>query len=50
MPVLNDGSVEAVNNKEKASMCVKVFQEVHKSAVLGDEGFRMREEIMKTEG
>lgn len=45
MPALNDGCVEAVENKEKATMCVKVFQEVHNSASLGDEGFRMRKEM-----
>ena len=50
MPALNDGSIEAVKNKEKASMCVKFFQDVHNSTSLGVENIKMREETLKSEG
>lgn len=50
MPALSDGRSEAVNNMEKANMCVKVFQEVHNSKSLGDYGLLRREEILRTEG
>ena len=56
MPALNDGSTEAVKNKEKAKecekarMCDKAFQEVHNSTSLGVENIKMREETLKSEG
>ena len=50
MPALNDGSIEAAKNKEKANMCVKAFQEVHNSTSLGVENIKMREETLKSEG
>lgn len=50
MPALCDGRSEALNNMEKANMCVKVFQEVHNSKSLGDYGLLRREEILRIEG
>ena len=50
MPVLKSRDAEAVSAIEKASMCVKVFQEVHNSKSLGEEGLRNREEVLRVEG
>lgn len=50
MPVLKSEDIEAVNAIEKANMCAKVFQEVHNSASLGEEGQRTREEVLRVEG
>lgn len=46
IPVLTDGQKEAVNNKEKADMCAKVFKDVHNSKHLGQEILRLRREVL----
>lgn len=46
IPVLQFDGVEAVNNKEKASMLVKQFQKINRSENVSEGNRRRREEIL----
>ena len=48
VPGLNDGCFETVGI-EKADMPVKIFQDVLNPKSLGEDGFRIEEEVLKAE-
>lgn len=47
MPVLNNEGTVDVNCKEKADICVKIFQDVHNSKSMREDGIRAKEEVLK---
>ena len=49
IPVLEEGGVVATNDSQKASMCVKKFQEVHSGVNIGEEGIVIRNEVIRNQ-